>query len=135
MQITAFILITVLIEVMINTCSTCTPDIVHCIIWIIKIYIDYLFRTCFIFKLLEVGDMGVNRNWKLTPGSENRGQVRKGQRPRKVTHWWVEGVFLNTRSLKNLHRLKKITELIRRFNQTLFQHNIMGMMLVSTNHN
>lgn len=59
----------------------------------------------------------------------------KGQMPRKVTHWWVEGVFSNTRSLKNLHRLKKITELIRRFNQTLFQHNIMGMMLVSANHN
>lgn len=57
--------------------------------------------------------MGVNRNWKLIPGSENRGQVMKGQRLRKVTHWWVEGVFLNTKSLKNLHRLKKITDFIR----------------------
>lgn len=59
----------------------------------------------------------------------------KGQRPRKVTLWWVEGVFLNTRRLKNLHRLKNITELIRRFNWTLFQQNIMEMRLFSTNRN
>lgn len=44
-------------------------------------------------------------------------------------------MFLNTRRLKNLHRLKNITELIRQFNWTLFQQNIMEMRLFSTNRN